>query len=79
MQENIIGKGGKFMGLNLAHGGHLSHGSLVNTSGLIYTAEMESAAVMQLPLSVFRRIKQREMYTLRNLAESRRIIIRPDG
>ena len=25
------------MGLNLAHGGHLSHGSLVNTSGLIYT------------------------------------------
>lgn len=25
------------------------------------------------------RVKQREMYTLRNLAESRRIIIRPDG
>ena len=25
------------MGLNLAHGGHLSHGSLVNTSGIIYT------------------------------------------
>lgn len=25
-----------FMGLNLDHGGHLSHGSLVNTSGLIY-------------------------------------------
>ena len=24
------------MGLNLAHGGHLSHGSLVNTSGIIY-------------------------------------------
>ena len=25
------------MGLNLAHGGHLSHGSSVNTSGIIYT------------------------------------------
>ena len=25
-----------FMGLNLAHGGHLSHGSLVNTSGILY-------------------------------------------
>lgn len=25
------------MGLNLAHGGHLSHGSAVNTSGIIYT------------------------------------------
>jgi len=24
------------MGLNLAHGGHLSHGSLVNTSGILY-------------------------------------------
>ena len=28
--------GDTFMGLNLDHGGHLSHGSLVNTSGLIY-------------------------------------------
>ncbi len=27
-----------FMGLNLAHGGHLSHGSLVNTSGILYKA-----------------------------------------
>ena len=25
-----------FMGLNLDHGGHLSHGSLVNTSGILY-------------------------------------------
>ncbi len=28
--------GDTFMGLNLDHGGHLSHGSLVNSSGLIY-------------------------------------------
>ena len=26
----------KFMGLNLAHGGHLSHGSPVNSSGILY-------------------------------------------
>lgn len=28
--------GDVFMGLNLAHGGHLSHGSLVNSSGILY-------------------------------------------
>ena len=28
--------GDTFMGLNLAHGGHLSHGSLVNTPGILY-------------------------------------------
>ena len=28
--------GDTFMGLNLAHGGHLTHGSLVNSSGIIY-------------------------------------------
>lgn len=29
--------GDTFMGLNLDHGGHLSHGSRVNTSGILYT------------------------------------------
>ena len=32
----VLKPGDTFMGLNLAHGGHLSHGSLVNTSGILY-------------------------------------------
>jgi glycine hydroxymethyltransferase len=32
----VLRPGDTFMGLNLAHGGHLSHGSPVNSSGLLY-------------------------------------------
>ena len=32
----VLKPGETFMGLNLDHGGHLSHGSHVNTSGIIY-------------------------------------------
>lgn len=34
----ILKPGDTFMGLNLDHGGHLSHGSRVNTSGILYNA-----------------------------------------
>lgn len=33
----ILKPGDTFMGLNLSHGGHLSHGSPVNSSGILYT------------------------------------------
>ena len=33
-----LNPGDKFLGLNLAHGGHLSHGSPVNSSGILYKA-----------------------------------------
>lgn len=32
----LLKPGDKFMGLDLAHGGHLSHGSPVNSSGILY-------------------------------------------
>ena len=32
----VLQPGDTFMGLNLDHGGHLSHGSKVNTSGILY-------------------------------------------
>jgi glycine hydroxymethyltransferase len=33
----VLKPGDTFMGLNLAHGGHLSHGSPVNSSGILYS------------------------------------------
>jgi len=32
----VLKLGDTFMGFDLSHGGHLSHGSLVNTSGILY-------------------------------------------
>src|SRR4030066_278087 len=32
----VLSPGDKFMGLDLSHGGHLSHGSPVNSSGILY-------------------------------------------
>ncbi|MCF8303463.1 MAG: serine hydroxymethyltransferase [Bacteroidales bacterium] len=32
----VLKPGDKFMGLDLSHGGHLSHGSKVNSSGILY-------------------------------------------
>lgn len=36
--QAILMPGETFMGLNLSHGGHLSHGSSVNSSGILYNA-----------------------------------------
>lgn len=35
---SVLKPGDKFLGLNLSHGGHLSHGSPVNFSGLVFHA-----------------------------------------
>ncbi len=60
----VLKPGDTFLGLNLAHGGHLTHGSFVNYSGLLYNAvsynvkeetgrvdydELESLAIKEKP------------------------------
>ena len=37
----VLKPGDVFMGLNLDHGGHLSHGSLVNTSGILQARRLQ--------------------------------------
>lgn len=34
----VLNAGDKFLGFNLSHGGHLTHGSFVNFSGILYNA-----------------------------------------
>jgi len=36
VMSQILNPGDKFLGLDLAHGGHLTHGSFVNYSGILY-------------------------------------------
>ena len=47
-----LNPGDTFMGLNLDHGGHLSHGSLVNTGGSAYSREWDYKRMRQIADSV---------------------------
>jgi len=48
----FLSPGDTILGMNLLHGGHLSHGSPVNRSGIIYDAQHYSDAILEQAISI---------------------------
>ncbi|MBI2529640.1 MAG: serine hydroxymethyltransferase [Candidatus Diapherotrites archaeon] len=59
----LLNPGDKFMGMSLAHGGHLTHGSAVSFSGILYR---------QIPYCVDKETEMMDYGALKKLAESER-------